>query len=120
MLSAGYDGDVTVLQVVVLVWLLAWAIRAVVNIANGDNRTVLVVQIIFILFCAGPLILDLTYGPPEYSYHWGFIVSQYDRATNLIYLGYLALIPVLLELFGGRAPAGAPAAGVAWPMTPPG
>ncbi|HVV87026.1 MAG TPA: hypothetical protein VHE35_28500 [Kofleriaceae bacterium] len=101
-----FDGDVFVLQVVVLVWLLGWAARALIRIAQGDTRTVLVVQIVFVLFCGGPMVLDLTYGPPEYSYQWGFIVSQYDRTTNLIYLGYLTVIPVLLELFGGRRPAG--------------
>lgn len=99
------DGDVLVLQVVVLVWLLGWAGRALVRIANGDTRTVLLVQLIFVLFCGGPLLLDLTYGPPEYSYHWGFIVSQFDRTTNLVYLGYLSVIPIILELFGGRAAA---------------
>ena len=100
------DGDILVLQVVVLVWLVAWTVRAVVRIAGGDTRTVLLVQIIFFLFCGGPLLLDLTYGPPEYSYHWGFIVSQYDRTTNFVYLGYLAAIPVMLDLFGGRSAAG--------------
>ena len=102
MMYGAHDGDVVVLQVVVLVWLLGWMLRAVLRIAAGDSRTVLLVQVIFVLFCGGPLLLDLTYGAPEYSYHWGFILSQYDRATNLIYLGYLAFIPVALELFGGR------------------
>ena len=112
------DGDVFVVQIVVLVWLLAWTARAIVRISSGDTRTVLVVQIIFFLFCGGPLILDLTYGPPEYSYHWGFIVSQFDRGTNLVYLGYLALIPVLLNLFGGRAPVGAIAAPITLELKP--
>jgi hypothetical protein len=101
-----HDSDVFVLQVIVLVWLLGWAIRAVLRIAGGDTRTVLLVQLIFVLFCGGPILLDLTYGAPEYSYQWGFIVSQFDRTTNLVYLGYLAVIPIILELFGGRTAAG--------------
>lgn len=100
------DGDVLVLQVVVAVWLVAWAIRALIRIAGGDTRTVLLVQLVFVLFCGGPLLLDLTYGPPQFSYQWGFIVSQFDRSTNLVYLAYLAVIPVMLELFGGRRAAG--------------
>lgn len=102
MSYGAHGGDVVVLQVVVVLWLFGWLLRAVLRIATGDTRTVLLVQVIFVLFCGGPLLLDLTYGAPEYSYHWGFILSQYDRATNLIYLGYLAFIPVALTLFGGR------------------
>ena len=105
-MSGTLDGDLYVLQIVVLVWLLGWATRAMLRIASGDTRTVLLVQLIFVLFCGGPLLMDLTYGPPEYSWHWGFIVSQFDRTTNLVYFGYLALVPVVLELFGGRRPAG--------------
>lgn len=105
-MRGSYDGEVFVLQVVVLVWLLGWAARAFIRIASGDTRTVLLVQLIFVLFTGGPLLLDLTYGPPEYSYHWGFIVSQFDHTTNLVYLGYLAVIPIILEVFGGRAAAG--------------
>ena len=37
------DGDVFVVQIVVLVWLLAWTARAIVRISSGDTRTVLVV-----------------------------------------------------------------------------
>lgn len=106
-------GDLLILQVVILIWLLGWAVRAMIRIANGDTRTVLLVQLIFALFCGGPILLDLTLGPPEYSYQWGFIVSQFDRTTNFIYLGYLALIPILLELFGGRGAVG----GVIAPIT---
>ena len=105
-MRGGYDNQVFVLQVIVAVWLVGWAARALVRIANGDTRTVLLVQLIFVLFCGSPLILDLTYGPPEYSYHWGFIVSQFDHATNLAYLAYLAVIPIILEVFGGRGTAG--------------
>ncbi len=112
-MRSALDSDLLVLQVAVLIWLVGWAVRSVVRIANGDTRTVLVVQVIFFLFCGGPLILDFVVGPPEYSYHWGFIISQYDRGTNLVYFGYLAVIPVLLELFGGRRPVGA----MAMPIT---
>jgi hypothetical protein len=100
------DGDVLVLQIVVLVWLLGWAARTMLRIARGDTRTILLVELIFILFFGGPLLLDLAYGAPEYSYQWGFIVSQYDRATNLIYLAYVAVAPLMLDFFGGRRTAG--------------
>lgn len=99
-------GDMLVLQVVVLVWLIGWALRTIMRIARGDTRTILIVQIIFILFFGGPILIDLTYGPPEYSYQWGFIVSQFDRTTNIVYLVYVAVVPVLLDLFGGRRSAG--------------
>ncbi len=100
------DGDLLVLQIVVIAWLLGWAVRTMLRIASGDTRTILLVELIFILFFGGPLLLDLTYGEPEYSYQWGFIISQYDRATNAIYLGYVALVPIMLDYFGGRRAAG--------------
>ena len=50
------------------------------------RRTVLFLQLVYYFFFAVPQLLDLAAGAPAYTYQHGFIVSQFDRGTNVVYL----------------------------------
>ena len=104
-MTDGYDRDIVALQLVVLTWLTWWMVRSLRALARGDRRTILFLQLVYYFFFAVPLLLDLAVGPPTYTYQRGFIVSQFDHSTNLIYLLYLAVIPVMFTVLGGRRAA---------------
>lgn len=104
-MSGGYARDVVVLQVVVTLWHTWWAARSLRALARGDRRTIMFVQLVFYFFFAVPQLLDLVIGPPTYSAQRGFILSQFDHSTNVIYLLYLAVTPLIFALLGGRASA---------------
>ncbi len=109
-MTDGYDRDLVALQVVVFAWLTWWVVRSLRALARGDRRTILFVQLVFYFFFAVPLLLDLAVGPPTYTYQRGFIVSQFDHTTNVVYLLYLAVIPVMFTALGGRRAIAAGAA----------
>ena len=104
-MSDGYSRDLVAMQVAVLVWLTVWMVRSLRALARGDRRTILFIQLVFYFFFAIPIFLDLVIGPPDYTYRRGFVESQFDHTTNVVYLLYLAIIPVLFELLGGRPAA---------------
>ena len=79
--------EVVALEVVVASVLTIVTGRALMALARGDRRSTLFVQIVFFLFFVLPLWLDLTVGPPTYTYQRGFVISQADHTTNVIYLG---------------------------------
>ena len=112
----GYDAELTPWQVLVAVWLVAVAGFAVRRLARSDTRTVWFVLIVHVLFCGAPLVLDLVFAAPRYSYQSGFAMSQFDRPTNAIYLAYISAVPLLLLAFGslggGFTFARPPSAGV--------
>lgn len=101
MTTSSQATEVTIASVVVVCWLTVSVIRAARALTRGDQRSILFVQIVFYFFFALPLLLDLVVGPPTFNYERGFIISQLDRTTNLIYLSYLAAVPVLFRLVGG-------------------
>ncbi len=101
MTTSSQATEVTVASVVVVCWLTVAVIRAARALARGDQRSILFVQIVFYFFFALPLLLDLAVGPPTFTYQRGFLLSQFDRTTNLIYLSYLAAVPVVFRLVGG-------------------
>ncbi len=100
--------EVVALEVVVASVLTIVTGRALLALARGDRRSTLFVQIVFFLFFVLPLWLDLTVGPPTYTYQRGFVISQADHTTNVIYLGYLLLVPVVLRVAGGAPRFGEP------------
>lgn len=104
-MTGSYDRDVVVLQVIVLLWQTGWMIRSLRALARGDRRTILFVQLVYYFFFAMPQLLDLVVGAPSYLYQHGFIVSQFDHTTNIVYLLYLAVVPVIFEGLGGRPAA---------------
>ena len=93
--------EVTVASNVVMVWLTITMVQSARALARGDQRSILFVQIVFYLFFGLPLVLDLVVGPPAFTYQRGFLLGQQDRTTNLIYLGYLAVIPLVFTAAGG-------------------
>ena len=95
------DPLVIATSVIVTAWLTAILIYAVRALARGDRRSVLFVYVVFYLFFAMPMVLDATLGPPEYTIQRGMILSQYDLTTNLIYLGYIAFVPMVFRWIAG-------------------
>lgn len=104
-MSHSYARDIVGLQIVVLIWQTYWMVRSVHALARGDRRTILFVQLVFYFFFAVPGLLDLVIGAPAYTYQRGFVMSQFDHTTNLIYLLYVAVVPVVFEIVGGRPSA---------------
>ena len=96
-----YDRVVVVAQVLGTLWLAVVITRAVRALARGDRRSVLFVVLVFSFFFGLPQVLDLLVGSPMFTYQRGFVVSQYDRTTNLVYLGYVAVTPVIMLAAGG-------------------
>ncbi len=97
-----YDRVVVVAQVLVTLWLAVIVVRALRALARGDRRSVLFVVLVFAFFFGVPQVLDLLVGAPKFTYQRGFVLSQYDRTTNLVYLGYLAVVPLVFLAVGGR------------------
>jgi hypothetical protein len=93
--------EVTIASIVVMVWLTIMVVRSARALARGDQRSVLFVQIVFYFFFGLPLVLDLLIGPPTFTYQRGFLLGQQDRVTNLIYLGYVAVTPLILAAAAG-------------------
>ena len=100
-MTTDLDRDVVFAEVVVVLWLTVVLVRTVRALARGDRRSILFVQLVFLVFFAAPLVLDLTIGPPQFTHHRGFILGQGDRTTNLIYLGYIAWVPLVFRVVGG-------------------
>ncbi|MBK9034482.1 MAG: hypothetical protein IPL61_24980 [Myxococcales bacterium] len=100
-MAPGLDRSVLFAHVVVALWLTIVLIRSVRALAHGDRRTILFVQIVFYFFFGLPLLLDLTIGAPAFTYQRGFLLGQQDSTTNLIYLGYLAVVPLVFRVVGG-------------------
>ncbi len=101
MTATSQGPDVTFATVVVVLWLTILVGRAARALARGDRRSVLFVQIVFYVFFGLPLVLDLLVGPPTFTYQRGFLLGQEDRTTNLIYLAYMAMVPLGLSAAGG-------------------
>jgi hypothetical protein len=71
---------------------------------TGDRRTIHLLQLVHFVFCGVPLLLDLVVGPPEYTYHAGYIAARANDTTTWLYLGYVALVPLIFNVCGGTAP----------------
>lgn len=98
-----YDSTIVAAQIVVTLWLVVVVTRTIRALARGDRRSVLFVTLVFAFFFGVPQVLDLLVGSPMFTYQRGFVVSQYDRTTNLIYLAYIALAPVVMLAAGGAS-----------------
>jgi oligosaccharide repeat unit polymerase len=83
-------------------WLLGWVVVVLGRIARGERHGVLFLICLHFLQCGLPLLLDAVVGPPDYTYHVGFIVSQKDPLTSLVFDLYVMWVPVAFWLFGRR------------------
>ena len=92
---------VPVAQVLVAVWLTVLVFRSLRSLSRGDRRSILFVEIVYYFFFGLPVVLDLTLGAPVFTYQRGFAMAQADAATNLIYLGYIAAVPLVFRRMGG-------------------
>ena len=86
------------LRVVVLAWLTAIALWAVFRLLRGARQCVLFCLILHWLFSATPLWLQMCYGDPEFRDFPNIFRACGDPTTELIYLLYIAFIPIPLYL----------------------
>jgi hypothetical protein len=84
------------LKLAVFLWLTSITLWVVRKLLRGDNHTVLFVLIGHWLFCGLPLVFDLTLGVPTYRNMDTLALAAMDPTTNLIYLAYIAFIPLVL------------------------
>jgi hypothetical protein len=90
---------IEVLRLLVFCWLTLVALWALRSLLSGNRHTVLVVLVGHWAFNGLPLLWDLMFGMPTYSFP-NFARAALDPASNLIYLLFVAAIPVLLAVVG--------------------
>jgi hypothetical protein len=81
------------LEVVVVLWLTGWAVRAVRDMAAGPATAVSIAIAVHYLFSGVPLLLDLTGFSPTYVGWPTFRYSAFDPVTRLTYACYVAFCP---------------------------
>lgn len=92
------------LELLTVLWLGAWALRAVLGVARGERQPVLVVLGVHFLFCGLPLLLDRLIGRPLYIYTPGFFIVTRDPPTAAIYCLYVSAAPLFWWWLGrGRS-----------------
>ena len=101
MTASSTSVDVRIASVAVAVWSTVAVWRSVRALARGDQRAILFAYVVFYVFFIVPLIMDLVVGPPTFTYQRGFVLSQNDHTTNIVYLAYLAFVPLVFRLTGG-------------------
>ena len=95
-MTGAHDPNLVAWQVLVACWLVVVGAYAAWRLSRGDPRTMWFVQLVHVAFCGMPLALDLVVGPPVYTYQVGFAQSQFDGRTNVAYLAYISLVPLVL------------------------
>lgn len=101
MTASSTSVDLWLASVAVALWSTVALRRSVRALAHGDQRAILFAYVVFYVFFIVPLIMDLAIGPPTFTYQRGFVLGQKDRTTNIIYLAYLASVPLVFRLTGG-------------------
>jgi len=81
-------------------WLLSWALHGATQLMRHRVRSVHYIQIVLFIFCGLPLLLDATYGPPDWLYP-GFVKACGDEATALAYCAYVCWVPILFHFVAG-------------------
>lgn len=76
-------------------WLTFCLFFCINRIVSKNLKSIYFVFVTFYIFFALPLLLDLLLGLPYYSGQPGFQISQNDFNTNVIYLIYISVIPIL-------------------------
>jgi oligosaccharide repeat unit polymerase len=85
--------NLNVLNGITFFWLLFWVLLAFKSLAEGKGYSILFVILIHFLFAGIPLILDVLFGKPEYSFP-GFLSAAQDTTTSIIYCFYVSAVPV--------------------------
>lgn len=90
----------SLLDAVAFAWIAAWAAFALRRMARGDYASILPVLIVSFVFTAIPLLLDHTFGLPEYRAFPGFSLASRDPKTNMVYDLYVSAVPVVMWIVG--------------------
>ena len=77
-----------------LLWLIAWTLRALSDISSKRARTAAFVIVVFFIFYGVPLALDLCYRVPQYNATPGFRTATQTPSVALIYDLFIAACPV--------------------------
>jgi oligosaccharide repeat unit polymerase len=85
--------NLNVLNGIAFFWLLFWVLLAFKSLAEGKGYSILFVIPIHFLFAGIPLMLDVLFGKPEYSFP-GFLSATQDTTTSIIYCFYVSAVPV--------------------------
>jgi hypothetical protein len=75
-------------------WLVAWAVRALVDISSDRRRSISFVLLVFALFYGVPIILDLSRGIPEYRTTPGFRAGAMSDSVTFVYDLFVVVCPV--------------------------
>lgn len=84
-------------------WMAAIAFLALLRLASGVRRSILVVIIVHFLLTGVPLFLDVVVGRPAYHRFPGFRLASTDEATNLIYSLYILATAFLWWWIGRKS-----------------
>src|ERR1022692_3873870 len=87
-------GLLTVLHWCTFLWLLGWAVRALVDISSDRRRSVSFLLVVFFVFYGVPIVLDLTQGIPEYRDTPGFRAGAMSDSVALVYDLFVSACPV--------------------------
>jgi oligosaccharide repeat unit polymerase len=83
-------------------WLLIWTFVAAGRIAQGERHGVLFLICLHFLQCGLPLLLDAVVGQPAYTHQAGFIISQQDQMTAVLFDLYAMWVPVVFWWLGRK------------------
>ena len=78
-----------------LLWLSGCLLYAIVGLSKGSQHSINFVLIIFYIFYALPIGLDLFYAKPSYNSYPAFQLVTQDEETALIYCIFVSFIPLL-------------------------
>lgn len=82
-------------------WLTLWVIYAIVSIVGkGQHHSILVIMVVFYVFFAIPLFLDILFEKPQYYTLPGFRIASNDDTTSIVYCMYVSAVPVIWWLTG--------------------
>jgi hypothetical protein len=90
------------LDFVVFAGLALWAFAVLRRIALGDMQSIYYVILTHVFFCGLPALLDLTVGPPQYSFFPRLNLLSGDSRVDLIYSMYVLGCPAIWWSVGRR------------------
>ena len=75
-------------------WLVGWAVWALLNISSNHHRSISFLLLVFFVLYGIPIILDLTRGVPEHFRTPGFRAGATAESVALFYDLFVAACPV--------------------------
>ncbi|MCA0756492.1 oligosaccharide repeat unit polymerase [Paenibacillus sp. N4] len=84
-----------IIDFLTFVWLSLCLLFVISRLSKGYNDVILFVYMVYYIFFATPLLLDLVFGIPNYYIYPGFRDSSGDFLTAYIYSIYISVVPVI-------------------------